>query len=208
MSASGKDPFFCVNAGSIEILCCGLHDSPDSYPCNILNSSSFANDVCPSLNCVNDCQNLDALYGYSPLFGAIEPQRTSNLYNLCLNLPVVYDYFKQGILDPAYSQFFENNVPLGATRSDLQGITSAVTHCLLGTCDQARDSTACSSKCSPVAMLINSTTPSFQGVSDCLETLCAGSRSLPYANSDIIGIGVGYLRLLTPSQIFDTEHLV
>ena len=202
MDNSPQDSLFCIYAG-IEVdskACCRFHDSPQSYPCNYLNGL----DWYQSGNCVQDCQSLDLLYNLPVLFDSTQSTATVNLYNTCLNLPLVLGYLKQGLhplgsVATDYSQSLEHYFPLGTTDTELQNITSAVTHCLINSCDQARDTAACFTACSPANLLVNSTTPSFDGVSACLGILCANDNNvLPYANSDIIGIGVCHkLEMLT-----------
>ncbi|KAF2110545.1 hypothetical protein BDV96DRAFT_195126 [Lophiotrema nucula] len=51
--------------------------------------------------------------------------------------------------------------------------------------------TDCRGRCSAVNLLINNTHPNIQGLNGCLNSLCTrGYDSLPYADADVIGIGV------------------
>ena len=187
------DPFYCKwsQIPEEDIECCSLSSNSSIYPCSLLTPEK---SWCLTGDCIQDCQNLTSLYYLPANFEGAGYTTAEDLYNDCLNLPTVYGYFKQGLLPANYTDSISRYFPPTISDTDLQGITSSVTHCLITTCDNARDHGACNSLCPPVQLLINSTTPSFDGVSNCLQTLCNGIGSgfdgLPYANSDIVGIGV------------------
>jgi hypothetical protein len=66
----------------------------------------------------------------------------------------------------------------------------------------------CREPCSSVNMLINNTSPNIEGINKCLFSLCEGGfNSLPYADADVVGIGVSALHklvrsLTNSSQVF------
>lgn len=196
MAGETSDQFFCYPAGlpSSVLQCCGFHDDPNSNPCDLLTVPDFGvSSWCPTGDCISDCQNLTSLYYLPVSFDPSQGDQAMFFYNACLNLPTVYGFFKQGLLSAAYNGSLSGYFPDTVSVEALQTITSAVTHCLITTCDQSRDSQACTELCSPSNLLINSTTPSFNGVSECLYFLCTdynGHGGVPYANSDIVGIGV------------------
>ena len=84
-------------------------------------------------------------------------------------------------------------------------VTSAVTDCLSSTCRNSRGKDDCyDSYCSPAMLLANSTTPNITAINRCLHKLChSGDDALPYADADVIGIGVG--DLLHSFQIYKTS---
>ena len=74
---------------------------------------------------------------------------------------------------------------------DLMNITSGVTECLTATCHNARNDANCSTPCAAVNLLLNYTTPNVTGINECLGELCNGRyNSLPFADADVVGIGV------------------
>lgn len=185
------DAWFCSEPGLTfnSSQCCRLHDASDSC--------TFFRDVpsfCDDGSCVRACQDVGRLYT-APLTSETTKSPDINLFTICLNLPSVIGYFRQGLLplgagEDGYAQSVHQSFPVNTTDAELQNVTSAVTHCLVSSCDQARDATTCSHACSPASLLINSTTPSVSGLSSCLSTLCRSVGGLPYANSDVLGIGV------------------
>ncbi|KAI1618604.1 hypothetical protein EDD37DRAFT_274140 [Exophiala viscosa] len=110
---------------------------------------------------------------------------------MCVALPALYGYHLQGLI-PSDVMSQISPALSNATVTDMMNIVDATTHCLLSTCDQARNSSICEADCSPTSLLVNSTTPSMEGISKCLSTLCGGSLApaLLFANADIAGIGV------------------
>lgn len=171
--------------------CCSLHDSPASDTCSYLREGYSTYLTCGN-DCLAQCQNLTYLYK-----NPTEVPSTADwfdggakAYANCLNFPIMYGYYERGLLPTAYDGFIEAFTPENVTSQHLQNITAAVTHCLIASCDNARDYVSCSSKCSPTSLLVNSTAASLTGVSACIESLCDGFEGLLYANKDIVGIGV------------------
>jgi hypothetical protein len=100
-------------------------------------------------------------------------------------------YTSQGLLQDNISSIVEPHVSPDASAQNLTRITAAVTECLTQTCRASRHKSVCTSSCSAVNMLINNTAPNIEGVNSCLNTLCTGGYdSLPFADADVIGIGV------------------
>lgn len=186
MANSTSDAIVCVLMGNDPLPafnCCSLQDTPSTNViCTFLETSGISGvqNICPSGNCINDCRDLELLYGHTN-----RSIWQYSLYDLCLFASSIVGYLRQGLLSDyaGLDQYF----PPNTTNEQLQDITAKVTHCLISTCDVLRNITACFSQCSPSALLINSTFPSAQGVFDCLDSLCGG---LPYGNADIVGIGV------------------
>ena len=86
----------------------------------------------------------------------------------------------------------EKYISRNATNDALKNVTFAVTECLAATCRKARHSKVCRPQCARVNLILNGTTPNLQGVSQCLDSLCTGGcDSLPFADQDVVGIGVG-----------------
>lgn len=166
-------------------LCCSF--SSDGLSSSCFNWTDPDYIQCPSGDCLHDCKNVSLLY-QPP---SMDANGGSN-YDVCLGLPVLYGYHTQDLI-PSNVMSQINPSLSNATSNDMMAITDAVTHCLLSTCDQARDSSICKAACSSTSLLINSTTPSMEGINACLVTLCGSSpltSALPFANADIAGIGV------------------
>lgn len=112
-------------------------------------------------------------------------------FSTCVNVPNMARYLDQNALEPNISSQVGAYVSNNASIEDLKHVTAAVTDCLTATCRNARDKSKCKYTCSGVNLLINSTTPNITGIDECLGTLCQGGyKSLPYADPDVVGIGV------------------
>jgi hypothetical protein len=174
--------------------CCYLNDQSDSA-CSIifgegLSTPTIFTEYCPSGNCVHDCQNLTLLYTAS---GSYETDGPIEQYWTCANLPAIAQFYQKGLLMANNSEYVGQFVPANSSSESLQNITAAVIQCLTDTCSSARHSQTCANACSPVKLLTNSTMPNLDGISNCLFTLCnSGYDSVPFANTDIAGIGVRY----------------
>ncbi|KAK4153027.1 hypothetical protein C8A00DRAFT_44031 [Chaetomidium leptoderma] len=117
-------------------------------------------------------------------------------YKACANLPAIATLSSQGLLAPYIDQVAQKHLRLGPDESEfqnsLQQITSSVTDCLSSTCRHARDNSYCYyNVCSPVKLISNGTLPNIQGRNGCLNKICnAGTGALPWADADIVGVGV------------------
>ncbi|RDW58667.1 hypothetical protein BP6252_13143 [Coleophoma cylindrospora] len=193
MSNGKSEPIFCDNIGNATdaLHCCYLSNQASSACQDIFAPSTDSLEY-PVGDWVVNCQNTSLLYSswlQDNLIG-------NNLalfrrYNTCANVPALAGYLSQGVLSPNISSAVVSSIPQNTTAKDLMGVTSAVTDCLTETCRSSRASSRCYDSCSPVRLLTNNTMPSISAVNDCLYTLCTGGdRSLPYADPDVIGIGV------------------
>lgn len=119
-------------------------------------------------------------------------------YNACANLPAIASLSNQGSLVSYIDDVVRPHLQLAPRAADadfpdsLQQITSSVTDCLSSTCRHGREDNGCYNNfCSPVKMISNNTLPNVVGINDCLFSLCnAGTGALPWADADIVGIGV------------------
>ncbi|KAF2678340.1 hypothetical protein K458DRAFT_423276 [Lentithecium fluviatile CBS 122367] len=148
---------------------------------------------CPNGDCMVDCANVTNIYQSILQNKAYEGDGSGPIrrYRTCANVPAVAGYLEQGILNENIKSTIGNFEPNNAPDEGLKAVTSAVTECLTFTCRNARNKTDCKEPCSAVNMLINNTMPNIEGVNDCLSSLCKGDyNSLPYAEADIVGIGV------------------
>lgn len=185
-------PIFCPNLGvhpqGITSECCFLDDQTGG-DCGIAFGSGSFWTKCPTGNCVDDCQNAAFLYE--------SPRSLNNTETLpfnywtCANLPNVAHLLDEDILIPNVTSHIRQFIPQNTDATALANVTSMVTRCLTGMCDSARDSTDCENACLPVKLFNENMAPDLDGISDCIYTLChAEMGSIPFADSDVIGIGV------------------
>lgn len=200
MAMRHTDPLFCDNVGETNnsLQCCYLDDQ-DSPICqenfNNPKKKTFL-EGCPNRNCITDCQNLTLLYSSILQVDPTEGNGKGPIrrYLTCANVPNMAQHFSRSVLDPKISMQIERHVSRDASIDSLKGITFTVTECLTATCRNARDKEICQNQCSSVNLLINSTTPNITGLNQCLNSLCTGNyHSLPYADADVIGVGVSDL---------------
>ncbi|GAB1317208.1 hypothetical protein MFIFM68171_07418 [Madurella fahalii] len=117
-------------------------------------------------------------------------------YTACANIPALASLSSQRLLVPYIDQAVQKHLRLGPDESEfqyaLEQITLFVTDCLASTCRRARGNGECYSHvCSPLDLVTNKTHPNVGGINDCLFNFCsAGTNALPWADADIVGIGV------------------
>ncbi len=176
--------------------------SPDAFFCQFklfegcLSASQFVSlgfhNVCPSGNCLKDCSAAGTMFSNITQNLAEEFSYTDTppLYAICLAAPSMARSIHNGLIPEAEANVLRPYFP-SVDEVALQIVASTTTHCLTSTCDQSRelDSIRCDSLCT-TSMLINSSTPSLPGVNNCLAELCSSDEAIPFANQDVIGIGV------------------
>ncbi|KAI2487004.1 hypothetical protein Ptr902_01137 [Pyrenophora tritici-repentis] len=204
MSTERPDPIFCTNIGDTnpntpnELQCCSPN-TQNSTLCRSIFSNPLNSDIftgtcfAPGHDCLADCQHPRLIYS-SKVQDDYEDGNGSapkNRYLACVNVPNMAGYLRQDVLGPNITSQVEPHISRNATKKQLQGISYAVTECLAATCRNSRKPGKCKKQCSGVSLLWNQTTPDIQGIDQCLDTLCQGEyNSLPYADSDVVGIGV------------------
>lgn len=198
MANSPAGLVFCDNIGNgtNNLQGCYLNDQASSSCQSIFDPNGpYMGKSCQKRSCLAGCQRPDQLYrslGQDDLTG--NNQAVVQRYLSCANLPAIVSYSNQSLLSPNLSSSIGSFITPNPTVEDLQGVTLAVTQCLTSTCRNARNTTSCRDPCSSVNLLTNNTSPNIQGLNECLHTLCNGNySSLPYADADVIGIGVSRL---------------
>lgn len=207
----------CANIGNISTLQCCTTSHPNSAACQ----SSFADRTgildrgCRldflGEDCIAGCQNKRKLYTSFLQNGRLDGsgQGPVERFAACVNVPAVakaartsgvstasdgdsQDEDVQDLTLPAgFSREVEQHIGV-FTDGDLMKVTSAVTDCLSSTCRFSRRRDLCyDNYCSPVALLVDNTTPNVTAISRCVEQICGmGYNALPYADPDITGVGV------------------
>jgi len=197
MDNSSGNAVACIDIGSgaTGLSCCHVHNQSDPTCQDIFSQQDgLLQKGCQSDHCVADCQNARILYSslvQTNLNGS--GQVPIARYAACVNVPAIFRSLSQGALTPNFSSAAQQYVSTNITENSLQNITSTVTDCLSSTCRNSRNSDLCyDNYCSPVKLLANSTTPNITAINGCLNQLCySGFSALPYADADVVGIGVG-----------------
>jgi hypothetical protein len=192
-------PIYCDSIGlnPTTLPCCQANNqSASACRSNFGPNNQTFTHVCLSGDCISDCRNVSLLYSSAiqdlAYFG--NGQASIRRYEACANVPAMAGYLSAGILSPFISSSISPYISQNASNDGLKSVTLAVTECLTSTCSNARNRGRCKEQCSAVNLLINSTTPNVEGLNACLHNLCTGGyKSLPYADADVIGIGVSVL---------------
>ncbi|KAH8728544.1 hypothetical protein GQ44DRAFT_769508 [Phaeosphaeriaceae sp. PMI808] len=196
MTSPSVNALFCDNIGktSSDVRCCYI-DNQTAPICrqNFNASGPIFSGGCNNGNCILQCQNPKWLYKSDsqddPSTG--NGQAPIQRFRTCANVPAIAGFAAQGSLSEEIASLVGRHVPFDAPAASLRSVTSVVTECLTQTCKASRNQRACSGACSAVNMLKSSTIPDIGGVNECLNKLCTGNYdSLPYADADVVGIGV------------------
>ncbi|KAL8705899.1 MAG: hypothetical protein Q9225_007999, partial [Loekoesia sp. 1 TL-2023] len=173
------------------------NSSPSCISLAQFGSSPF-DQLCPTKNCLEACQDLERLYQVIPSGLQVQSGKDRSaqnvsefvtLYGLCAGYSNISRAFNDDTL-PANQIDLVKPYFSSTANGDLQNTTNVVTQCLSDTCESAVDSSDCNAKCSPAQLLLNNTTPNLVGAQACLEQLCKGTSGLPFGNQDVMGPGV------------------
>jgi hypothetical protein len=198
MATAASNQLACLGVGlnfnSLE--CCSLSNLTSSTcqdafysPRNILSLGCREG----AQNCLQDCSDTELLYS-----SLVQENGTGtgswaiSRYQACVNLPSIARQSQFQQLPSNISDVVAQYIPSNISESRIQNISSAVTDCLSSTCRNSRGRNNCyNNYCSPVKLLSNSSSPNVTAVNECLNYLCSNPyQSLPYADPDIVGIGV------------------
>ncbi len=160
---------------------------------NLANADFDA--LCPSHDCVQDCQNYTRLFEevpyllnntfqtYGKSFSGQPPDTT--LFGVCSNLANVYTGISEAVAPQALASYF----PLQSQQEIVQ-VSSSLASCLTSTCDASREPQNCVAACNMPMLYSNGTTTNLTAVTACLSMICGNTCGLPYANQDVMGVGV------------------
>jgi hypothetical protein len=152
--------------------------------------------LCPSGNCLKDCQT-QRVFEVLPegvniaydQYGTLDSTRAEiTLFGICVDIANVTRALTSGDIPAEQAQQLKPYFPNNA--SGLTKIADNITQCLPASCAKSRDSSTCAPWCRESDLLLVDGTTNLTGVATCLEWLCEESCGLPYANQDVVGIGV------------------
>ncbi|KAK4442383.1 hypothetical protein QBC34DRAFT_453141 [Podospora aff. communis PSN243] len=135
----------------------------DSIPESQFLASPFR-DLCPSTNCFRDCLNSTRLFQSIP----------------------------DNITSTPIKKFFTIEKEIVGVTDIFRRVALGVTACVADTCSQTRHPEKCSGACNLRSLLENDVREVDWegGMLECVRGLCGSARVLPYANQDVLGIGV------------------
>jgi hypothetical protein len=83
-----------------------------------------------------------------------------------------------------------------------------ISNCFSNTCQKTRDPSICMDYCSAADMVTQDNSLDIGGNTfDCISQLCSSDCALPYANTDIFGIGVGEVRISITNLLIRNRSL-
>ncbi|UQC76592.1 uncharacterized protein CLUP02_18105 [Colletotrichum lupini] len=132
-------------------------------------------DICPSGNCVDDCQNMTRVFQAIPQglhvdplrYGRMEAQKANvTLFSTCSNLEFSTNFATAEENDNFTSYFSTND------STDLFKVAASIASCFAATCEQTRKPTLCADACSPAELLSSPTTFDYMlGLPNCIVRL-------------------------------------
>ncbi|PVH71302.1 hypothetical protein DL98DRAFT_521120 [Cadophora sp. DSE1049] len=163
-------------------------------------SAPFA-QLCPNNSCIRHCLNTSRVFQAipPPLNTTIEeygqPDQRGQIdvtfFGICTNLKNAIDVFK-GVKDNAAQSYFVSAMDGLAVSDPVKQVAIGIAACFSDTCARTRHPKLCMGGCS-IRNLLNNNTDSFdweEAMLDCTKQLCRPTDVLPYANQDVLGIGV------------------
>ncbi|KIX04569.1 uncharacterized protein Z518_05439 [Rhinocladiella mackenziei CBS 650.93] len=151
--------------------------------------------LCPSHDCVKDCQNYTRLFEEVPYlitesletYGKSVDGQAPNitLFGVCSNLANVY----AGIASDTEAVSKQSYFPL-SSQEDVGPVSMTLASCLASTCDYSRESQNCISACNLDVLYSGGSATNLTAVTGCLSLICGNTCGLPYANQDVMGVGV------------------
>lgn len=157
------------------------------------------NELCPSHNCIEDCQDPGRLFQAVPDNITLSPDQYGNyegsglvpvtLFGLCSNLASATSFAYSSNND-SIKAFFPSS--LSDSLNNISLVTANIASCFANTCDKTRDPKLCAQNCTADSLLESSTSFDFSsaGTPTCVNILCSNTCGLPYADQDLFGIGV------------------
>ncbi|KAK3372659.1 hypothetical protein B0H63DRAFT_302288 [Podospora didyma] len=178
----------------------------DGYHTDSITEEQFLatpfNQLCTSGDCMSECskanltrifqavpENVTATvqnYGQPGKNGAV----SVTLFGLCTNLVAANDLV-QARGNSHVKSFFSSS-HFQAVTDPFKKAALPIATCLSDTCGQTRDPSQCARVCN-ITYLLNNDTDMFdwrQAMLNCTQRLCMSPSVLPYANQDVLGIGV------------------
>lgn len=156
---------------------------------------------CPSGDCMKDCQNMTRVFASLPSsvksdardYGRPKSNASVSLFGICTNLEhvtAVLPTYKH--MDKARGYFNVNP----SAKVNITKTSNKIASCYASTCDLTREPDKCKDACAIDNFLADPTRLNFNlnnnntGALACISRLCDNTCGLPYANQDVLGIGV------------------
>ncbi|KAF2738927.1 hypothetical protein EJ04DRAFT_560187 [Polyplosphaeria fusca] len=155
--------------------------------------------LCPSGNCIDDCGNNTRIFQAKPDhidatvqdYGQPDASGKVNVtvFGLCTNLVSAAAEAEDST---KVKSFFATDPSMMAVSDPFKQVAIGIAACLSDTCGRIRYPGRCMEDCS-MKNLLNNNTDAFDwqhAMLNCTQRLCKSTFVLPYANQDVLGIGV------------------
>lgn len=161
------------------------------------------NELCPSGDCVEDCRDLARLFQAVPdgvdagasTYGRPGSDQRVTLFSVCTNMARAASIVPLSSAAESVKGYF----PAESLAADnVTMVTSGIASCFASTCGLTREPAKCQDACSLDNLLASSSQLNFNlqsnntGALACVSRLCDNTCGLPYADQDVLGIGVSF----------------
>lgn len=197
--------FLLLGVAIVPSLAFTFLQTHDSYHSESISEKQFLAapfaQLCPSGNCIDDCRNRARIFQAVPDgveatvqdYGQPDKSGKVNItvFGLCTNLVSAHKLVKADGSEMVKS-FFTLPSHMNAVTDPFKQVALDIAACLSDTCSRTRDPSRCMTVCS-MRHLLNNNTDTFDwrdAMLNCTRKLCRPSDVLPYANQDVLGIGV------------------
>ncbi len=157
--------------------------------------------LCPSGDCIKDCQNMTRVFQALPsgiqtdrqTYGRKDGDYPITLFGICTNLA------QAGLIVPLSDKSKELKglfQTAGSGDTNVTKVTNKIASCYASTCDITREPHKCKEACAVDNFLGSPARLNFNfennntGSLACISRLCDNTCGLPYANQDVLGVGV------------------
>lgn len=169
-----------------------FNDAVRGYAAAEVNDAPFT-ELCAGDDCFKACQDFGLLfnkdhYEYQPnaKFPTSFSDEGITLFGLCTNTANITDAIAHTDTLPNAANFFKSQ----DTAYNVNKVVSGTAQCLVGSCEATRKPDECRKLCSSFVIQQSISTLDFAKTYTCMAKLCDNTCGLPYANQDVMGVGV------------------
>jgi hypothetical protein len=180
----------------------GIYDTANL---TVINDEDFLaapfDRLCPSGDCIMDCQNMTRVFQALPsgiqadrqTYGRKGGNSSITLFGVCTNLGQASSIIPSSSQNKILEPFFRTK---DSTSTNVTKVTTKIASCYASTCDLTREPYKCKEACAVDNFLGNPSRLNFNfannntGSLACISRLCDNTCGLPYANQDVLGVGV------------------
>ncbi|PVH72563.1 hypothetical protein DL98DRAFT_610491 [Cadophora sp. DSE1049] len=203
-SFHGFTAFLLLSTALVPSLAFTFHQTHTSDRWDFISETQFLAapfaQLCPSKNCIDDCRNYTRIFQTVPDYVEAtvhdygQPDKSGKVnitvFGLCTNL-VSAARLAKADGNQTVKSFFTPGTQTNVVSDPYRQAAIGIAACLSDTCGRTRYPARCAMGCSIRQLLTNNTDAfDWEHAMLCSRQLCKPSYVLPYANQDVLGIGV------------------